>query len=227
MNLLLKEIKSFSKNNWWIYIIFILCIAIIGYTNTGNIFEITIVFFLHFLWDLFVMMMVYYFSTNELKKWLFFQCLQFLVFWLVGIYAGITSGKWHYLISHLWFLLPPIKGYFLLFKNKLLSFLNWKFSIGINIFVIFLDYHFGLFSHIPQIIQILWFSIFSIWLILESEKYKFFTSMLWIGFITLGSCIIVWESFHIGTIKGVDVSYALLPLTVFVFYLKNIKKYLW
>jgi hypothetical protein len=65
--ILLKEIKIFAKSNWWIFVIFTLCLAIIYKTNTGNIFEISSVFVLHFSGDLAVMMMLYYFSIKNNK----------------------------------------------------------------------------------------------------------------------------------------------------------------
>jgi len=227
IKLLLSEIKIFSKTNWGIYIIFVLCLVIIYKTNTWNIFEISTVFIFHFLWDLFVMIMIYYFSIKNNKKWLLFQVLNFLVFFSIWIYAWLTAWKWHYLLPNLAFILPSIKGYFLLFKNKNLRFLNWKLSILVNIVIFIINYYLWLFNSLANIIQIIWFSLFSIWLILKKEKYKDIVSMLWIWFITLWSFIAIYKSFLIWDIKWVDISYALLPLTVLVFYIRNFKKNIW
>ena len=56
-NVFYKELRLFSKANWWVYIIFILCLFTIWYTNKGNIYEVSLVFISHFLGDLLVMMM--------------------------------------------------------------------------------------------------------------------------------------------------------------------------
>lgn len=227
IKLLIEEIKIFSKNNWWIYIIFVLCLGIIYKTNTWNIFEISTIFIFHFLWDLFVMMMVYYFWIKENKKWLLFQILNFFVFFSLWIYAWLTGWKRHYLLPDLAFILPSIKEYFLLFRQKVLKFLNWKLSIFINIIIFFINYYIWMFSTLSNTIQIFWFSFFSIWLILISEKLKYFISMFWIFLITLWSFLSVYYSFLESDIKWIDISYALLPLTVLVFYIKNFKKIIW
>lgn len=227
IKLLIEEIKTFSKNNWWIYIIFVLCLVIIYKTNTWNIFEISLVFILHFLWDLFVMIMVYYYSIKDNNKWLTFQILNFLVFFSIWIYAWLTAWKWHYLLPDLAFILPLIKWYFLNFRQKDIKFLNWKFSLFVNAIIILVNYYLWLFDSLANIIQIIWFCLFSIWLILDNQKNKDILNMLWIWFITLGSFIAIYKSFLIWEIKWVDVSYALLPLTVLVFYIKSFIKSLW
>lgn len=141
-NLLLQEIKVFSRENWWIYIIFFICISIIYYTNTGNIFEITIVFFL----------------------------------WLIIL--------WFY-------------------------------------------FYFDFINSFGQFLQLIWFTIFASFLSINDEKIKYFWSLVGIFLIFLSSGLETYSSFLISNIKWIDISYTLLPLTVFVFYFKNIKKYLW
>lgn len=226
INLFFEEIKIFSKNNWWIYIIFMLCLAIIYKTNTWNIFEVCIVFMFHFLWDLFVMLMAHYFSIRDNKNWLIFQILNFVIFFSIAIYASITSWKFHYLLYQMAFILPSIKGYFLLFKNKNIKILNWKFSVIVNILIIFVSYYLWLLKSFWLIMQIIWFSGFSIALILENEKNKYFLSLFWLFSMVIWSGFLVYTSFLSSSIKWVDVSYTLLPLTVFVFYTKSWKKFI-
>lgn len=224
--ILIKEIKIFIKSNWWIFVIFVLCLAIIYNTNTGNIFEISIVFILHFLGDLFVMMMAYYFSVKNNNKRLFFQILQSFIFTLLGFYAGFSAWKWHYLLPQIVFILPAIKWYFLEFKGKNIKFLNWKLSFLLNLWIILINFYLGLLTNIFSFIQILWFAFFSIGLILIKEKQKYIFSLVWIFFITLWWLNVVIDSFLISNIKWIDISYTLLPLTVLVFYIKNFKKFI-
>ena len=105
MNIFLKEIRNFSRDNWWLYIIFFICISLIWYTNTGNIFEISVVFFLHFLWDIFMMMMGEYYANWEKRKGSISQILSVIVFTFIWIYAFIFNGKiilfycWEYLFQ--------------------------------------------------------------------------------------------------------------------------------
>lgn len=223
----LKEIKIFSQDNWWIYIIFIICISIIWYTNTGNIFEISIVFLLHFLWDICMMMMWNYYSNNEKKKWSISQILSFVIFTTIWIYAFIFNGKINYLISQIMFWFTSIKVYLEDIKWITYKIFNYKTSIIIWLLTLWLYYYFHLVSTFGQFLQIVWFISFSIALILNNEKYKYFWSLLSIFIIMFASGVETYSSFLQSNIVGVDISFTLLPLTVFVFYLKNLKKYLW
>jgi hypothetical protein len=68
ISILWKELKDFSRNNWWIYILFIICLFFIWKTKSGNIFEVTIIFFLHFSADLAIMLMQNYFLQRDYIK---------------------------------------------------------------------------------------------------------------------------------------------------------------
>lgn len=224
--ILKNELKNFARSNWRIFFIFVLCLYLIYKTNSWNIFEIILVFVLHFSWDLAVMMMLYYFSLKNNKYWVWFQIYQFFIFTALWIYAWISAWKWHYLLPQLVFTLPAIKWFFLEFKKININFINWKISLVINIIIIVINYFLWLFNSIHNIIQIFWFFFFSIWLILFNEKQKYIFSLIWILFITLGSLLSVYESFLLLNIKWIDISYFLLPLTVLVFYIKNFKKFI-
>lgn len=227
MNILLKEVKNFSQDNWWIYIIFVICISLIWYTNTGNIFEITIVFFLHFLADICMMMMWSYYANGDKKNWSISQILSFVIFTIIWIYAFIFNGKINYLISQIMFWFTSIKVYLEDIKWITYKIFNYKTSIIIWLFTLGLYYYFHLISTFGQALQIVWFISFSTALILNNEKYKYFWSLLSIFIIMFASGIETYSSFLQSNIAGVDISFTLLPLTVFVFYLKNLKKYLW
>lgn len=221
MNLFLKEIKTFSKQNWWIYIIFIICLFIIYKTGSWNLFEVSIIFFIHFLWDIYVMMMWNFHSKNENRKALLAQIWSFLIFWWIWIYAWLTAWKWSYLIPNLIFFWPIIKW----FKPNL-KWLNSYFMIVVWIFILILYYYLWLILNIAILIQILWFIIFPISLVLKSHKLKYFGSLLWIGFIFLGSTFLLYNWFIEKNINWIDLSFSLLPFTVFIYYIKLIKKYI-
>ena len=221
MNLLLKEFKKFSKENWWVYLMFLVCLYIIYVTNSGNLLEVSLVFAFHFLWDLFVMMMWDFYAKNENKKALYAQLGSFSIFSIIWIYAWITAWKWSYLLPQLLFIWPIIKWFF----NDL-KFLNYKFLIIVWILVFSVYYYLWLITSVWVFIQMLWFVIFPIALILEQQKMKYFLSLIWIFLIFLGSLSFLYDWFINKNIIWTDLSYTLLPLTVVVFYLKNLKKYL-
>lgn len=226
MNKILQEIKKFSLENWWIYIIFIICIFIIWYTNTGNIFEISIIFFLHFLWDIFMMMMWDYYAQNNKKQWGIYQILSMSVFTLIAVYAFIFNGKINYLISQILFWMSSLKAY-LDMKESSQKILNYKMILCVGIMVIWGYIYFDMIHNFSQYLQIIWFTFFAAFLAIHDKKIQYFWSLGSIFLIFLSSGIETYYSFLLADIKWIDISFFLLPLTVFIFYLKNIKKYLW
>ena len=221
MQKFLYEIKKFSKNNWWIYLIFLACLFVIYKTNSWNLLEVVLVFFFHFLWDIFIMMMWDYLVVKEEKKALYSQTVSFIIFSLIGIYAWITKNNWNYLIPQSLFIWPLIKWF-----CRKIKFANYKFLIFIWVIVFSFYYYFWLIQNIWTIIQILGFIIFPIALVLDNEKLKYFFSLIWIFFIFLGSAYFLYLWFINKNIVWTDLSYTLLPLTVLVVYLKNFRNYL-
>lgn len=221
MNILLKEIKQFSKQNWWIYLLFIISLFVIYKTNSWSLLEVALVFIFHFFWDICVMMMWDFYSKNQERKALYAQIWSFIIFWLIGIYAWLTSEKWSYLVPQILFFWPIIKW----FKPNL-KWLNSIFMLSIWIFVLIMYYYLWLIPDLSIFIQILWFIIFPISLIVENSKIKYFWSLLWIFFIFLGSASMLYNWFLEWNVIWTDLSYTLLPFTVFIYYLKLIKKYI-
>ena len=221
MNVFFSEIKEFSRQNWWIYIIFLLCLFVIYKTDSWSILEVSLVFAFHFLWDIFVMMMWDYYAKNEDKKALKSQVWSFIIFGIIWIYAWLTSNKWSYLIPQLLFFWPIVKW----FKPNI-KWLNLNFMLFV--WIIVLSWYFLLWL-VPSywvFIQIMWFIIFPISLILINEKLRYFWNLIWISFIFLGSAALLYDWFITKAVIWTDLSYSLLPLTVLVFYLNNLKKYL-
>jgi len=133
MNLLFKELKIFSKQNWWIYIIFIICLFVIYKTDSWNLIEVSLVFLFHFIWDICIMMMWDFHSKWKEKKALYAQIWSFTIFSLIWIYAWISAWKWSYLVPQLLFIWPIIKWF-----NINLKWLNYKFMIWVWALVLIL-----------------------------------------------------------------------------------------
>lgn len=226
MSIFLKEIKLFSKNNWWIFIILFICIYIIYNTNTWNIIEILLIFLLHFFADLFVMMMWDYYEKRDFKKWTTYQILSVLLFSIISLYSWIFKWKWNYFIAQFLFIFPSIKSYFLNIKNKNLKIINYKIILIFWIFILFIYNIFWLIENIWVFIQIIWFMLFSIWLTLANNTKRYYFSLIWNWLITISWIIIIYKAFLLKNIIWTDISFTLLPLTVFVFYLKNLKNYI-
>lgn len=217
----LEELKKFSKENWWIYIIFIICLFIIYKTGSWNLLEVSLVFIFHFIWDIFVMMMWDYYSKKEDEKAIKAQIWSFTIFWLIWIYAWITSWKWSYLVPQILFFWPIIKWF-----NPKIKWLNHIFMWWVWIIVLIIYYYLWLINNISVLIQIIGFIIFPIALIINNNRIRYFLSLLWIFLIFLGSAFMLYSWFIEWKVIWTDLSYTLLPLTVFIYYLKLFKKYI-
>ena len=198
-----------------------LCLFIIYKTNSWKLSEITIVFLFHFLGDLLIMMMWDFYSMQENKKALFCQTSAFFIFSSIWIYAWLSSWIWNYLIPQLLFIWPIIKWF-----NSNIKWINEKFLMLIWVLVLIFYYYLWLIENYFILIQILWFIIFPISLLIEGYRDKYFWSLVWIAFVFLGSLSMLYAWFINKSVVWVDLSYTLLPLSVFIFYLKNLKKYI-
>lgn len=226
MNIFLKEIKHFSKNNWWIYIVLFICIYIIYTTNTWNIIEILLIFLLHFFADLFLMMMSDYYEKKNFKKWTIYQILSVLLFFIIWLYSWVISWKWNYLFTQLIFIWPSIKWYYKNIKNTEIKIIDYKIILFFWIIILFIYNILWLLENIWIIVQIIWFITFSIWLIINNNIKKYYFSLIWNWLITISWIIIIYKAFLLKNIIWTDISFTLLPLTVFIFYLKNLKNYI-
>lgn len=64
----------------------------------------------------------------------------------------------------------------------------------------------------------------TIWLFNDNSNLKFKIILIWVTSVLIGSISWFYLSYLESNITWVDVSYILLPLTVFVSYLKSYKK---
>ena len=226
MNILIKEIKKFSKENWWVYIIFFIALTIIFITEKWNIFEVILVFVCHFLGDLLMMMMWHYYSVKDYKKGAISQAIWNIIFLIIGLYAIFSSGEWQYFLPTFAFIMWAVKTYFLQVKSKDIKFLNVQSVIFLNIIILIIYIYFNLFDTFYSVIQFVGFCIWATGLIIQESKKRYIFYVLGTFLIAVGSVIWVYYNFLDWNIKWTSISYFLLPLTVVVFYLKNIKKYL-
>lgn len=226
MKEIVSELKKFLKLEWWIFIIFFICLVFIFATKTWNIWEILIVFFFHCLADVFMMTMWKCYSSWDLRKWWIFQLFANLIFFLIAMYSWIFNWKWNYILAQIWFSFATIKNYIFDVKWKKLKFLDWKLLLIIMTFVSFFYYYFWFITSFWVFVQFLGFIISPLALTINNEKNKYFWFLIWTFIMTIWSAIILFESYLKWHIVWVDISYFLLPLTVCISYFKNLKKYL-
>lgn len=224
MNIFFSQTLLFCRDNRWIFLIFFISLLFIWITNSWNIIEIFLIFILHFIWDIFIMMMWYQFLKWNIRDWTIYQISSIIIFTLIWIYALIFNWKSNYLIANFWFMFSAISSYYNNILNKK-TFILWKISFLIlSLFILWIYINNWLINNIWDLFQLLWFLIFPFFLLFRNEKIKYLWSFCWIFFITIWSFTLTYYSFLSSNITWVEISYALLPLTVLVYYIKNIKE---
>lgn len=224
MNLLLREIKLFSKENGWVYIVFAFCLWFIYITEKGNILEISIIVWLHFLGDIFMMMMWDFYAAKEYIKWNIYQLFWFFTIWSIAVYWALAFWEWQYILVEILFAYAAIKSYLIIKNNNIFKYFNsyFYFVLFLIIFYFYMQYNPSFYS----ILQLFWLSITAFSLTLQNDKQKYFAFLLWTFIATIAAFIALYENFLAWNIYGTSLSFMLFPLTVFVFYLKNLKTYL-
>ena len=166
------------------------------------------------------MLMWDFYSKGENQKALYAQTFTFVIFGLIGLYTGLVHHNRNYMIPQLLFIWPILKWFFWW------KFLDWKFVWVIGLIVIIFYYFVGFLTNLGAWIQVLGFVIFPVSLMFSNNKAKYFGSLIGIFCIFAGSLYFLIQWFLAWNVSGTDLSYTLLPASVFVFYLKNLKKYL-
>lgn len=225
MNLLLNELKIFSRENFWVYIILLIALTIVYITWKWNIIEIILLFFTNFLWNIFIMVMQKNYSAWNNKIWSIYQITSNVIFTLVSMYWFIYLDQAQYIVWQLAYILASVKNLVYFNFNKELKILSEYSFIPLNIilFSLFIKY-FGI--EIFSILQAIWFCLITTWLVSIIDKNRYWLNVVWIWFLTLWSLLWVIYSFNWWNLDWIALWYFTLTGTVFIYYLKLIKKYI-
>lgn len=216
----MSSLLKFSRENWWAYIIFILCTIIIFYTGTWNIFEILIVFFIQFFGSLLWMMMSDSYSKNDNISGTIFLVISTIIYCWIWIYWWFERWQWQYLLPQIIFIILSIKSTSEILFKKEIRIINFNLILIINIILLVCFYYLWTTKTIWGRIQITSLFLTTQALTLNSVKYKYLWITSWWWLLTLWSLILVVTSFYNKSITWLDISYAILPMTSFVFQLK-------
>lgn len=225
MNLLLNELKIFSRENFWVYIILLIALTIVYITWKWNIIEIILLFFANFLWNIFIMVMQKNYTDWNNKIWSIYQITSNVIFTWVSLYWYIYLDQAQYIVWQLAYILASVKNLVFFNFDKELKILNEKSFIPLNLllFVIFIKY-FGV--EFYSILQAVWFCLITTWLVSIIDKNRYWLNVVWIWFLTFWSLLWVISSFNLWNLDWIALWYFALTWTVFIYYLKLIKKYI-
>ena len=234
-----EELKKFSKENWWIYLLLAIAVIIVYVTWKWNLAEILILFFANFLWNLFIMIMQENYTNNENKIWAIYHVIATILFTSISIYWLIILDQTQYIIWQISYILTATKAFTFYNYSKNIKFINsysiWILNLilltffiyfawkSVNIFWLF-EFHFNV--ELFTILMGLGFSFVTTGLVNTNDKIRYWLSFIWISFLILGSWLWLILSYFSWEIDWISLWYFILTLSVFVFYSKLLKKYL-
>lgn len=223
----IKELKSFSRENWWVYLLLIIASTIVYLTWKWNLIEILFLFLLNFLWNLFVMVAMWNYQTKNNKIWSVYHLACTLTFTVMSIYWAIFLDQFQYILWQITYLIAAIKAIIFYNLNKDIKIFNAGTVWIINIILIWLFLHLFSFD-LYATIQAVWFSLVTTWLVSTNDKFRFYMSLFWVFFITTGSFLITWDLYLNNNWEWLWISlwYFLLTLSVLIYHIKLLPKYL-
>lgn len=220
---ILSYIQSFSRANLWIYLVFLLWIAVIEFSDKGNIFAISIIFISHCAADIAMMMMGDLDGRGKHRDARIAQGVSFLIFTAIGIAAIITNGEWQYMLPQILYGMSAVYAYQRDRSKIDITSLRWLVFTCATLLIIVCMWYYRTFDSIASFLQAVGFLMMPVVLLFENTKERIFGLITTLGFIIIGSFLACIQSWILGDISGYQISYFLLPLTVFVFFLRNAK----
>lgn len=224
-NMFLQELKKFSRENWWIYLLLIIALYIVYVTGRGNITEIVLLFLANFLGNLFIMVMQANYTKNSNKIGAIYHVTAVSTFSLISLYGYIYLNQSQYLLWQITYIWAALKPFTLYNLKKDLSFLNEYTFVVINLILIGLFLKFFEYQTF-SILQVVWFSLITTGLVSIRDKVRYWLNLIWVIFLTVGSALWVTTSFSAGNLDGVALGFAILTWTVLIFYIKLLPTYL-
>jgi len=237
LQMFIQEVKKFSKTNWWVFIIYFILLIITYFVREEDLPQVILITSLHFVADIFMMMMFYSYSYADYRKGTYFQIVSFLIFLSIKIYTGYVSGHWVYIIADPIYLLAAVKNYQIDVRKKDIKLINFT-SMTVLSSLIFLSALYTKFIdivHIKESTFIKDLKAFTLvdWNLLVglflfaialsttgNEKRRYLLSVVALIIMIMGAFMKTIISFSEGKVHGLEISYAVLPLTVLVYNLR-------
>jgi len=224
----IKEVKAFSRVNWWVYIIYFMLLGIILLVEKNKLPSVIVITSLHFVADIFIMMMFSAYSNNKKTQGTYYQVMSMLIFMSLKIYTGIVEHTWHYLAADPVYILAAVKNYRIDVKKTDLKIVSYKTMLALSmLIIIFLlilstNSNTGLTITSSEWVQTTGIFLFAV--ALSTTGNEHLRSELAITALVAMVAGSAWETGSLlvnHRIIGLALSYFLLPLTVLVFYARN------
>lgn len=229
----ITEVIQFSRNNWWVYIIYCGLLSIVFLVDKDHFLFVTLISFLHFIADIFIMMMFTAYNNSNYREGAYFQITSMLLFLTLKIVTGFTSGAWYYLAADPVYMLAAIKNYQIDVRKRDIPLINrvtmsWlSLLILAGLFSLQGFFKATIFIDPAQWIQTLGIFLFAIALSTTGhERQRYSLSIVALSAMVVGSGWETYVALQGQRLTGLALSYFLLPLTVLVFYSRHWSDYM-
>lgn len=219
------QFKVFSQENWWIYILLIISVLVIFFTEKGNIFEVLWIFSVNMTWNLFILSMQDSYKDWNYKIGASFLLLWNLMYFIIALYSWIFNQEYQYLLWQIWFQLTWIKAVLYYYKWYDIKWISTKtmLFLGLVLLSIVIKY-LGL--EMYQIIQSIGFAFVILGLVDILDERRFFLIFLGSICINIWSVLGLYNNFVAWNIYWITVSFTILGLITTFYYLKLLPVYL-
>lgn len=208
-------------------------LGIVYFADRNDFLFVTLISFLHFIADIFIMMMFTAYNNINYREGAYFQITSMLLFLSLKIVTGFTGGGWHYLAADPIYILAAVKNYQIDVKKRDIPYINrvtmsWlSFIILAILFCLRTFANANIFTSPAQWVQVLGIFMFAIALSTTGhERQRYSLSIIALSAMVVGSgwetCVALQER----RLTGLALSYFLLPLTVLVFYSRHWSDYM-
>jgi hypothetical protein len=171
------------------------------------------------------MIMQDFYTAGKNKKWAINQLISVSIFTALSIYWLISKGQYQYIIWQLMYILAAMKTFWFFVFEKDLKILNENVFLVVNFILFFVFIKFIPYDNF-QLLQAIWFSLVTSWLVSFKDKVRYWLNLFWIAALTAGSLWGVIVSYLNLKLDGLSLWYFLLTWTVLVFYIKILPNYL-
>jgi hypothetical protein len=222
---LFLQFKVFSRENWWIYLIFLVSFSIILYTWKGNLYEVIGIFFLNVLGNIYMLLMQDSFKDSRFKTGVVFLFLWNILYFLLAIYSYFINWELQYLLWQIWFQLAWIKTFMFFYWNRDIRFLNFTFMVILSAILVYI---WAIYLNISgyQFIQSVGFAFTVIGMSAISDMNRYILIFIWIIITTIWSILGLYINYLNGSIFWITISFAILSLSSSIFYVKLLPLYI-
>jgi len=222
---LLQQFKTFSRENWWIYLLLVIALWVVVYTWKGNVYEVLFIFLFNLSGAMCNMLMMSSYKDKNFIEWSIFIITANTLYTFLSLYAWIYNGDMQYIYWQASFILTGIKAFMYYTYEKDLKYINFWSILCLNIVVMFLLV-FQVWISWEAIIQSLGIAGITLGLSLTEDMKRYFYILAWNTLVVLWTFLILAQDYIGGEILGITVAYALLGLSICSYNYRILPEYL-